>query len=128
LWTLSAYLNVIEWGPGIYGAQAASQHYFDVPASRLDVRQAALLAAFLPNPLERNPAEPSPSIDRRATMIARRAERVRLGPLRGRDSGARRTLATSRAGTTARRDAERARLPGAPRRSSQAAPPAVHED
>ena len=47
-------------GPGIYGVQAASEHYFDVPASRLDARQAALLAAVLPNPLERNPAEPSP--------------------------------------------------------------------
>jgi monofunctional glycosyltransferase len=101
---LEVYLNVIEWGPGIYGAEAASERYFDVPASRLDTRKAALLAAVLPNPLERNPAEPSPYVDRRATMIARRAARVRLGPIGGRDSGARRTAATSQARTTARRE------------------------
>jgi monofunctional glycosyltransferase len=125
---LEVYLNVIEWGPGIYGAEAASRRYFDVPASRLDVREAALLAAVLPNPLERNPAEPSPSVDRRATMIARRAERVRLGPLRGRDSGGRRTVATSRARTSARRDLESARLPETARRTKQASPPAAHEE
>src|SRR5262245_59056247 len=75
---LEVYINVIEWGPGIYGAQAAAEHYFHVPASRLDARQAALLAAALPNPLTRNPADPTPFLDARATRIARRAALVRL--------------------------------------------------
>lgn len=44
------YLNVIEWGPGIYGAQAAAQHYFNVSAKNLSARQAAYLAAIIPNP------------------------------------------------------------------------------
>jgi len=112
---LEVYLNVIEWGPGIYGVQAASERYFDVPASRLDARQAALLAAVLPNPLRRNPAAPSPSVARRATMIARRADRVRLGPLRARDPGSRRTVSAPRAQATARRDPESARLPAVSR-------------
>src|SRR5262245_17205550 len=112
---LEVYLNVIEWGPGIYGAQAASERYFGVPASRLDARQAALLAAVLPNPLRRSPAAPSPSVARRATMIARRADRVRLGPLRARDPGARRTVSAPRARATARRDPEGARLPAVSR-------------
>jgi monofunctional glycosyltransferase len=116
---LEVYLNVIEWGPGIYGVQAASEHYFDVPASRLDARQAALLAAVLPNPLERNPAEPSASVDRRAAMIARRAARVRLGPLRARDPGARRTVSAPRARATARRETGSARLPVISRRTKQ---------
>jgi monofunctional biosynthetic peptidoglycan transglycosylase len=94
---LEVYLNVIEWGPGIYGVEAASQRYFAVPASRLDARQAALLAAVLPNPLQRDPAHPSPYVDRRASMIARRAARVRLGALGLPERGARRTVVTSRA-------------------------------
>jgi monofunctional biosynthetic peptidoglycan transglycosylase len=93
---LEVYLNVIEWGPGVYGVQAASEHYFDVPASRLDARQSALLAAVLPSPLERNPAQPTPYVDRRATMIARRAARVRLAPLGIPAHGAHRTVVTSR--------------------------------
>jgi len=75
---LETYVNVIEWGPGVYGVQAAAERYFHVPASRLDGRQAALLAAALPNPLTRNPADPSPFLDARATRIARRAALVRL--------------------------------------------------
>lgn len=49
------YLNIVEWGPGIYGAGAASQHYFSRPASDLDKVEAATLAALLPNP--RNPRD-----------------------------------------------------------------------
>ena len=52
---LELYLNVVEWGPGIYGAEAASQHYFGIPARRLDRQQAAELAAILPAPLRRRP-------------------------------------------------------------------------
>lgn len=49
------YLNVAEWGKGIYGAEAASQHYFSKPASGLNPLEAATLAALLPSP--RNPGE-----------------------------------------------------------------------
>lgn len=52
---LCLYLNVIEWGPGIYGAEAAARHYYGVPASKLSRRQAASLAAIIPNPLHRKP-------------------------------------------------------------------------
>ncbi|MEK6601108.1 MAG: monofunctional biosynthetic peptidoglycan transglycosylase [Candidatus Binatota bacterium] len=49
------YLNVIEWGNGIYGAEAAARHYFSKPASDLDPEEAATLAALLPSP--RNPGQ-----------------------------------------------------------------------
>ncbi len=54
---LELYLNVIEWGPGIYGAQAASEYYYHLPASELDREQAARLAAIIPSPLKRKPAQ-----------------------------------------------------------------------
>src|SRR5215467_15372756 len=47
---LEIYLNVIEWGDGIYGAEAASQHYFHKPASALTASEAAFLSAMIPNP------------------------------------------------------------------------------
>lgn len=53
---LELYLNVIEFGPGLYGAEAAAQHYFGVAAKDLTRAQAAQLAAVLPNPLTRVPA------------------------------------------------------------------------
>jgi monofunctional glycosyltransferase len=52
---LELYLNVIEWGPGIYGAEAASQYYFRIPASRIGREQAVELAEILPAPLHRKP-------------------------------------------------------------------------
>jgi monofunctional glycosyltransferase len=52
---LELYLNVIEWGPGIYGAEAASEHYYHTAASRLTRDQAARLAAIIPAPLKRKP-------------------------------------------------------------------------
>ncbi len=126
---LEVYLNVIEWGSGIYGVEAASQRYFDVPASRLDARQAALLAAVLPNPLERNPAAPSPYVDRRATMIARRAARVRLGPLGIPERGARRTVVRSsvREATPGQR-ATAKRPRGATRRRAASTSPSTVDD
>jgi monofunctional biosynthetic peptidoglycan transglycosylase len=54
---LELYLNVIEWGPGIYGAEAASQFYYHVPASEVTRQQAARLAAIIPAPLKRKPAQ-----------------------------------------------------------------------
>ena len=53
--TLELYLNVIEWGPGIYGAEAAARNYYGVPASRLGREQAARLAAVIPSPLRWKP-------------------------------------------------------------------------
>jgi monofunctional glycosyltransferase len=56
---LEIYLNIAEWGPGIYGAEAAAQYHFEKPASRLTASEAALLAASLPNPIKREAGEPS---------------------------------------------------------------------
>jgi monofunctional biosynthetic peptidoglycan transglycosylase len=44
------YLNVVEWGQGVFGIEAAAQHYFRLPAAKLGPQQAARLAAMLPNP------------------------------------------------------------------------------
>jgi len=52
---LELYLNVIEWGPGVYGAEAAAQYYFHEPARRLSREQAIELASVLPAPLRRKP-------------------------------------------------------------------------
>lgn len=54
---LELYLNSVEWGPGIFGVGTASQHYYGVAASSITREQAARLAAILPNPKLRNPAE-----------------------------------------------------------------------
>jgi monofunctional biosynthetic peptidoglycan transglycosylase len=52
---LELYLNVVEWGPGIYGAESASRYYYKIPAKDLGRDQAARLAAILPAPLKRRP-------------------------------------------------------------------------
>ncbi|MDX1527236.1 MAG: monofunctional biosynthetic peptidoglycan transglycosylase [Gammaproteobacteria bacterium] len=63
---LEIYLNVIEWGPGVYGIEAASRVYFGKSASNLSRREAALLAAVLPNPRRWSPAKPTEYILQRA--------------------------------------------------------------
>jgi len=70
---LETYLNIAEWGPGIYGIEAAAQHHFGVSAKNLTRRQAALLTVTLPNPYVRDPAKPSPGLSRLARLIERRA-------------------------------------------------------
>ncbi|WP_425356456.1 monofunctional biosynthetic peptidoglycan transglycosylase [Xaviernesmea rhizosphaerae] len=70
---MEIYLNIAEWGPGIYGAEAAARHHFGVSAANLSRRQAALLAVSLPNPFDRNPAKPGRGLKRLATLIERRA-------------------------------------------------------
>lgn len=75
---MEIYLNIAEWGPGIYGIEAAAQHYFNRPASKLSAQQSALLAVTLPNPLLRNPAKPSRNMQRIARIISRRA--AKAGP------------------------------------------------
>jgi monofunctional glycosyltransferase len=57
---MEIYLNVAEWGDGLYGIETAAQHYFHKNASRLDVREGALLAIALPNPIRRDPSHPRP--------------------------------------------------------------------
>jgi monofunctional glycosyltransferase len=52
---LEIYLNVVEWGPGIYGAEPASRHYYETAARNIGRQQAARLAAILPAPLKRRP-------------------------------------------------------------------------
>ncbi len=66
---LELYLNIAEWGKGIYGAEAAAQHYFGVPAAGLSPRQAALMVVALPNPLRFDPARPSAYLSSRAGVI-----------------------------------------------------------
>jgi len=74
--TMEIYLNVAQWGPGIFGAEAAAQAYFKRPASALSLSQAALLVAALPNPLERNAAHPDRYLRARAGIIAARARQA----------------------------------------------------
>jgi monofunctional biosynthetic peptidoglycan transglycosylase len=73
---LEVYLNVVEWGPGIYGAEAAAQHHFNKPASKLTRREAALLAAALPNPRRYNAGKPGNYVSRQANSIQRRMNDV----------------------------------------------------
>jgi len=69
---LEVYLNVVEFGPGVYGAEAAAQTYFKKPASALTRREAALLVAVLPSPLKWSVAKPGPYVQSRtATIMAR---------------------------------------------------------
>lgn len=72
---MEIYLNIAEWAPGVFGIEAAAQTYFGVPAKALSRRQAALLAVALPNPIERNPANPSAGLNRLARTIEARAAR-----------------------------------------------------
>lgn len=73
---MEIYLNIAEWGPGIYGIEAASRHHFDRAAKDLTRRQAALLAVTLPNPTGRNPARPSAGLKRLASVIEARAAKA----------------------------------------------------
>ncbi len=66
---MEVYLNVIEMGPGIYGAEAAAQHYFHCSAKHLSARQAALITACYPAPMKRNPARPSGYVSNQASII-----------------------------------------------------------
>jgi monofunctional biosynthetic peptidoglycan transglycosylase len=66
---LELYLNVAEWGDGIYGADAAARVWFKKPASQLLPEEAAVLAAMLPAPRKRNPQKPSKSLRRRAYEV-----------------------------------------------------------
>lgn len=69
---LELYLNVIEWGDGIYGAEAAARTYFGAPCASLGPSESALLAAAIVNPRVLNPGRPSARLVRRQQLILRR--------------------------------------------------------
>jgi monofunctional biosynthetic peptidoglycan transglycosylase len=71
--TLEIYLNIAEWGDGLYGIEAAAERYFHKSASQLNPHEAALLATSLPNPIERNPARPTPLQRRLAAGLEAKA-------------------------------------------------------
>jgi monofunctional biosynthetic peptidoglycan transglycosylase len=76
---LEIYLNVIEWGDGIYGAEAASQYYFRKPAAALNLREAAFLSAIIPNPRKDfNPQLNPRRVARRQRVIMRGMPFVKL--------------------------------------------------
>jgi monofunctional biosynthetic peptidoglycan transglycosylase len=68
---IEMYLNIVEWGPGIYGAEAASRHYFRKSADRLSRAEAVRLAASLPDPLDRSPRRPGRDAAAHGAFIAR---------------------------------------------------------
>jgi monofunctional biosynthetic peptidoglycan transglycosylase len=78
---MEVYLNSIEWGPGIYGAEAAAQHNFHTSAARLTAPQAARLAAIIPKPLTWRAAAPGPYVRKRSGTIVARAGVVRRDDL-----------------------------------------------
>jgi monofunctional biosynthetic peptidoglycan transglycosylase len=67
---LEVYLNIVEFGPGIHGVEAASRHYFGKDASELTLDEATRLAAVLPNPLHWSASDPAPIVTQRALKIA----------------------------------------------------------
>lgn len=75
---LEIYLNIAEWGPGIFGAEAAAQAHFGRPAAELNQAQAAHLAAVLPNPIRWSAGRPTAYIEARAMTIGSRI--AQLGP------------------------------------------------
>ena len=76
---VEVYLNVVEWAPGVYGAEAAAQHHFHKDAGQISPHEAGLLAAVLPNPLRWSASAPGPYVRSRADIIEDGA--VRLGSL-----------------------------------------------
>jgi monofunctional biosynthetic peptidoglycan transglycosylase len=78
---LELYLNVIEWGDGIYGAEAASQYYFHKPSANLNTREAAFLSAMIPNPRTVfNPQVNPKRVARRQRVILKLMPGVRMPP------------------------------------------------
>jgi len=73
---IEVYLNVVEWGPGIYGAEAAAEHYFHKPAARLNPTEAARLAAVLPDPLDRSASRPDEDVLERSAFALREMPRL----------------------------------------------------
>ncbi|WP_422527598.1 monofunctional biosynthetic peptidoglycan transglycosylase [Serratia fonticola] len=80
VWTkrriLTVYLNIVEFGDGIFGVEAAAQHFFHKPASRLTASEAALLAAVLPNPHRFKAGAPSGYVTQRQQWIMRQMRQL----------------------------------------------------
>jgi monofunctional biosynthetic peptidoglycan transglycosylase len=74
---MEVYLNIVEWAPGVYGADAAARHWFGKPAAELSPREAALLAAILPSPRQWKANPPGRYVNARAGILQRRMEIVR---------------------------------------------------
>jgi monofunctional glycosyltransferase len=74
---MEVYLNVIEMGDGIYGAQAASKSFFKKDAKNLTTSEAALIAAVLPNPRKWNAAKPTGYISKRQRWIMRQMRQLK---------------------------------------------------
>jgi len=74
---LEVYLNVIEFGDGVYGVEAASKYYFHKSASRLNKMEAAALAAIVPSPLKRNPLLPSVRMQNNIQRIIQNMQYIR---------------------------------------------------
>lgn len=70
---MEVYLNIAEWGDGVFGAGAAARAHFRKDAAALTTREAGLLAAVLPNPIDRRAGRPSAYVSRRATLLAGRS-------------------------------------------------------
>lgn len=79
---LEVYLNIAEFGKGIYGVEAASQHYFGKPASRLSVNEAARLAVMLPGPRSRDPRQLTPYLRERVAWVERQMRQLGAGYLK----------------------------------------------
>ncbi len=69
---LELYLNIVEWGPGVFGIEAAAQRYFHKPASRLSMDEGARLAAVIPSPLRHQPTETTSYVEKKKELILRR--------------------------------------------------------
>ncbi len=73
---LEVYLNVVEWGEGVFGAEASARHYYGISAAQLAPEQAARLAAYLPNPKRYGRIRSGPFLDRRTEDILRQLHSV----------------------------------------------------
>ena len=73
---LEIYMNYAQFGKSIFGVEAASQHYFGIPAKQLNAEQSALIAASLPTPSRSNPANPSEYLKQRAAYIQDQMPRI----------------------------------------------------
>ena len=78
---LEVYVNVAEFGKGIYGVEAASQHYFNKPAKYLSSKEAAKLAVLLPSPRNRNPNHLTPYLSQRVVWVERQMRQLGTGYL-----------------------------------------------
>ncbi|MEW6169904.1 MAG: monofunctional biosynthetic peptidoglycan transglycosylase [Pseudomonadota bacterium] len=83
---LEVYLNIAEFGPGIYGVEAAAHAFFDKPAARLSAAESARLAAVLPSPRRWSARNPGPYVRQRSAWILRQMGYVRTGDVDGEEA------------------------------------------